>query len=141
MMQGNGSEASRDQSETLLLARDLQKSYGSRMALRGLSFSLKARRVMGFLGPNGAGKTTSIRILTTMLEPTSGHFLVDGISSEYPERIRHLIGVLPEGQGFPKHITGIDYLTYFGQLYGRTPSEAKTVGLALLKDVGMQHRG
>jgi len=141
MIQGNGSEASNVQSETLLVARDLQKSYGPRMALRGLSFSLKARRVMGFLGPNGAGKTTSIRILTTMLEPTAGHFLVDGISSEYPERIRRVIGVLPEGQGFPKHITGINYLTYFGQLYGRTASEARSVGLALLEDVGMQQRG
>jgi ABC-2 type transport system ATP-binding protein len=141
MMNSNGSKQSSPQSETLLLAESLQKSYGTRMALRNLSFTLKAGRVMGFLGPNGAGKTTSIRILTTMLEPTSGHFLVDGISSQYPERIRRVIGVLPEGLGFPKHVTGIEYLTYFGQLYGRSSRDAKTVGLALLKDVGMQQRG
>ncbi len=125
----------------ILVAQDLRKFYGSREALRGLSFSLQAGRVMGFLGPNGAGKTTSIRILTTMLEPTSGQFVVNGVSSYYPEKIRHMIGVLPEGQGFPKHVTGIDYLTYFGQLYGRTAAEARAVSLALLKDVGMQHRG
>ena len=76
-----------------------------------------------------------------MLEPTSGHFSVDGITSEYPEQIRRKIGVLPEGLGFPKHITGIEYLTYFGQLYGRPIADARTTGQALLKDVGMQHRG
>ena len=124
----------------ILLAQDLRKSYGSRQALKGLSFSLQAGRVLGFLGPNGAGKTTSIRILTTILEPSSGRFVVDGISSEYPEKIRHKIGVLPEGLGFPKQLTGTGYLTYFGQLYGRSAAEAKRIGLALLKDVGLQHR-
>jgi ABC-2 type transport system ATP-binding protein len=134
-------DATGSDSQTLLIAQDLKKSYGPRLALRGLSFSLKAGRVLGFLGPNGAGKTTSIRILTTMLEPTSGHFLVDGISSEYPEKIRRKIGVLPEHLGFPKQVTGVEYLTYFGQLYGRTASQARTNALALLKDVGMEQRG
>ena len=140
MIQSNDSKASSSQSETLLLAQDLRKSYGPRLALRGLSFSLQAGRVLGFLGPNGAGKTTAIRILTTILEPTAGRFVVDGISSEYPEKIRRKIGVLPEGLGFPKQLTGIGYLTYFGQLYGRTAAEARRIGLALLKDVGLQHR-
>ena len=84
----------------LLVAHDLRKAYGSRPALRGLSFSLRAGRVLGFLGPNGAGKTTAIRILTTILEPSSGHFVVDGIHSQYPEKIRRKIGVLPESLGF-----------------------------------------
>src|SRR4030095_10526767 len=110
-------------------------------ALQGLSFSLKAGRILGFLGPNGAGKTTSIRILTTMMEPESGHFTVNGISSEFPEKIRRIIGVLPENLGFPRQMTGIEYLTYFGQLYGRTAAEAKEYGLMLLEDVGLQQRG
>ena len=140
MIQSSDPQAGNSQSE-ILLAQDLRKSYGSRLALKGLSFSLKAGRVLGFLGPNGAGKTTSIRILTTILEPSSGRFVVDGISSEYPEKIRRKIGVLPEGLGFPKHLTGIGYLAYFGQLYGRSAAEAKRIGLTLLKDVGLQHRG
>ena len=140
MNQRNGSKAPNAQTE-ILLADGLRMVYTTRVALQGLSFSLKAGRVLGFLGPNGAGKTTSIRILTTMLEPTSGHFAVDGITSEYPEQIRRKIGVLPEGLGFPKHITGVEYLSYFGQLYGRSASEAKAVGQGLLKDVGMEHRG
>ncbi len=124
----------------VLLAEDLRKSYGPRLALQGLSFSLEAGRILGFLGPNGAGKTTSIRILTTILEPDGGHFAVDGISCEYPQEIRRRIGVLPEGYGLPKQITGIEYLTFFGQLYGRTAGEAKSYGLTLLEEVGMQKR-
>lgn len=124
----------------ILVAENLRKFYGDREALRGLSFSLQAGRVMGFLGPNGAGKTTSIRILTTMLEPSSGQFTVNGVSSHEPERIRHVIGVLPEGQGLPKHVTAMQYLIYFGQLYGRSAAEARAAGVELLKDVGMQHR-
>ena len=124
----------------VLVADGLRKSYGPRPALRGLSFILKAGRLLGFLGPNGAGKTTSIRILTTIMEPDAGHFTVDGISHEYPEKIRRRIGVLPETFGLPKQMTGIEYLTYFGQLYGRTASEAKATGLALLQEVGLKDR-
>jgi ABC-2 type transport system ATP-binding protein len=130
-----------DSQPDVLVAEGLRKSYGPRQALQGLSFSLKAGRVLGFLGPNGAGKTTSIRILTTIMEPESGSFTVDGISSKYPEEIRRRIGVLPENLGFPRQMTGIEYLVYFGQLYGRTAVEAKDYGMKLLEDVGLQQRG
>ena len=125
----------------VLMAENLRKSYGPRRALQGLSFSLKAGRILGFLGPNGAGKTTSIRILTTMMEPEAGRFVVDGISSDHPEEIRRRIGVLPENLGFPKQMTGIEYLTFFGQLYGRTTANAREYARTLLEDVGLQQRG
>jgi len=124
----------------ILVADNLQKQYGKRQALRGLSFSLKAGRVMGFLGPNGAGKTTAIRILTTILEADSGYFFVEGIGSEYPEKIRRRIGVLPESLGFPKQISAIDFLTYFGQLYGQPPANARRNAIALLEEVGLRQR-
>ncbi len=139
MMHTSDAPGSSSRSE-VLIAEDLQKSYGPRPALRGLSFSLKAGRILGFLGPNGAGKTTAIRILTTILEPDSGHFVVDGIGSDDPDRIRRRIGVLPESLGFPKHMTGIEFVTYFGRLYGRIPSDARATALALLEDVGLQQR-
>src|SRR3989337_97505 len=125
----------------ILVAEGLRKSYGPRRALQGLTFSLKAGRILGFLGPNGAGKTTSIRILTTMMEPEAGHFTIDGIGSEHPEQIRRRIGVLPENLGFPRQMTGFEYLVYYGQLYGRTAAEAKENALRLLEDVGLQQRG
>jgi len=125
----------------ILVAESLCKSYGPRQALRGLSFSLKRGRLLGFLGPNGAGKTTSIRILTTILDPESGRFVVDGIGSDQPERIRARIGVLPENLGFPRNMTGIEYLTFFGQLYGRGAKAARAHALLLLEDVGLAQRG
>jgi ABC-2 type transport system ATP-binding protein len=124
----------------ILVAEGLKKSYGPRKALRELTFSLKAGRILGFLGPNGAGKTTSIRILTTMMEPEAGHFVIDGISSEYPDQIRQRIGVLPESLGFPKQMTGLEYLIYYGQLYGRTATEATEKAHSLLGGVGLQQR-
>jgi ABC-2 type transport system ATP-binding protein len=124
----------------ILQAENLGKSYGPREALRGLTFSLQAGRILGFLGPNGAGKTTAIRILTTILEADTGHFVIDGIPSEYPEKIRHRIGVLPETLGFHKQMSGIECLIFFGRLYGQTYAQAKTNGEALLKDVGLDHR-
>ncbi|HLO30161.1 MAG TPA: ABC transporter ATP-binding protein [Anaerolineales bacterium] len=134
------SQRALDPQSEILMADNLQKSYGKRQALRGLSFSLRAGRVMGFLGPNGAGKTTAIRILTTILEADAGYFQVEGIGSEFAEKIRLRIGVLPESLGFPKQITAFDFLAYFGQLYGRSPQDAKRQAAALLEEVGLQQR-
>lgn len=128
------------QAADVLVAQELRKSYGPRPALRGLTFSLKAGRLLGFLGPNGAGKTTSIRILTTILRPDSGRFTVDGIGHEHPERIRRRIGVLPETFGLPKQMTAIEYVSFFGQLYGRSSKDARAHGLALLDEVGLGRR-
>src|SRR5262245_7292464 len=121
MVEQSGSSAesvSRAPEPAILVAQDLCRNYGTRQALRNLSFTLGPGRVLGFLGPNGAGKTTSIRILTTILEPSSGHFSVAGIDCKQPNEIRRRIGVLPENLGFPKQMTGLEYLTYFRRLYG-----------------------
>jgi ABC-2 type transport system ATP-binding protein len=126
---------------TVLVAQDLEKSYGPRKALKGLTFSLAAGRILGFLGPNGAGKTTAIRILTTIMEPDSGTFTVDGVDSRDPVEIRRRIGVLPESLGFHKHMTGIEWLTFFGRLYGRTAKDARANALKLLNEVGLGARG
>lgn len=124
----------------ILQAHELRKSYGPRVALHNLSFALQAGRILGFLGPNGAGKTTAIRILTTILEPTSGHFYVDGVNSQHPHEIRQKIGVLPESLGFSKQMTGIECLTFFGRMYGRSKADATSYGMELLKAVGLERR-
>lgn len=139
MPDNNHPKASRSETE-VLVARDLRKSYGQREALKGLSFSLNAGRILGFLGPNGAGKTTAIRILTTILEPDSGHFVVNGVGSDNPVELRRKIGVLPESLGFHKQMTGLECLIFFGRLYGRSAEQAKTTAIALLEEVGLDKR-
>ena len=125
----------------VLVAHDLQKRYPGTTVLQGLSFTLQAGRILGFLGPNGAGKTTAIRILTTIIEPTAGSFSIRGISSDNPNKIRQVIGVLPESNGAPEGMAGLDYLIYQGQLYGFSKSDAKIRGLALLDEVGLTGKG
>jgi ABC-2 type transport system ATP-binding protein len=75
-----------------------------------------------------------------MMEPDAGQFSIDGISSKHPEEIRRKIGVLPENLGFPRQMTGIEYLNYFGQLYGRSAASAREFSMSLLQDVGLQQR-
>ena len=127
-------------SPPILSAQNLRKSYNNIPALRGLTFALQAGHILGFLGPNGAGKTTAIRILTTIFESSSGEFSVDGVSSQYPAQIRRKIGVLPESLGFPKQMTAVEYLTYFGQHYGRSAATAKATATDLLAEVGLAQR-
>ena len=91
-------------------------------------------------GPNGAGKTTAIRILA-ILEPSAGHFTVDGITSDDPQAIRRRIGVLPESLGFHKHMTGLECLIYFGRLFRRPSAVARENALRLLKEMGLEARG
>ncbi len=127
-------------SSPILIAEGLSKSYDKRQALKELSFSLAAGRVLGFLGPNGAGKTTAMRILTTILEPSAGHFTIDGVRSDYPDTIRRRIGVLPESLGFPQHVMALEYLLYFGQLYGLSLPAARRNAHRLLAEVGLERR-
>ena len=125
----------------VLVAEGLSKSYGSATVLRDLTFTLPRGHVMGFLGPNGAGKTTSIRILTTIMQPTSGRFEIDGQDFRHPAKIRPLIGVLPETLGLPNQISGMEYLSYFTQLYGWKRAAARGRAGELLELVGLRTRG
>jgi len=118
----------------------LSKRYGARNALDGLTFAADAGDVIGLLGPNGAGKTTTIRLLTTILEPTSGTFTVAGVPGDEPDRIRQRIGVLPESAGYPGRQTGAEYLRYAARLFGQSRRGAHAVADRLLTDVGLGDR-
>ena len=102
----------------LLLAEGLRKSYGPRQALQGLSFSLKAGRVLGFLGPNGAGKTTTLEIIETLRKPTSGKVTVDGLDIEHSSwKVKSSIGVQLQDSGFYPDLTLVELLKMFAGLY------------------------
>jgi ABC-type multidrug transport system ATPase subunit/DNA-binding SARP family transcriptional activator len=121
-------------------AARLTKRFGTRTAVDELSFTARQGEVVGLLGPNGAGKTTAIRLLTTVLEPTSGKFFVAGIPSSQPAEIRRRVGALPESAGYPGHQTGREYLRYHARLFGLARADAARVADRLLTEVGLRER-
>lgn len=121
-------------------AMRLTKHYGGRSAVEGVSFDASQGEIVGLLGPNGAGKTTTIRLLTTVLEPTSGEFSIAGYPYTSATEIRRCVGVLPESSGYPSHQTGAEYLRFYARLYGLSRSQAHSVSAELLAAVGLAER-
>lgn len=106
----------------LVEARELQKRFRSFHAVKGVSFQCYGGEVFGLLGPNGAGKTTTIRMLTTILRPTSGTATIAGHDVvRNPEAVRAVIGVLPENTGIYGRLTAREVVRYTGRLYGVHP--------------------
>jgi len=125
---------------TTVEAVRLTKHYGVRSAVEDVSFTASQGEIVGLLGPNGAGKTTTIRLLTTVLVPTSGEFSIAGHPSTSASEIRRCIGVLPESSGYPAHQTGGEYLRFFARLYGLSRSKANSLAAELLATVGLEQR-
>ena len=91
-------------------------------AVDDVSFDCKAGRVFGLIGPNGAGKTTILRMIATMLRPTSGTIYVQNEdSAKYPEKIRENIGFLSNNTGLYDRLTAEEMIRYYADLYGISP--------------------
>jgi ABC-2 type transport system ATP-binding protein len=118
----------------------LTKRYGGRSAVEDVSFTASQGEIVGLLGPNGAGKTTTIRLLTTVLSPSSGEFSIAGHPSTAAGEIRRSVGVLPESSGYPAHQTGGEYLRFFARLYCLDRSAARAIAAELLTAVGLEDR-
>src|ERR1700694_2187416 len=90
-----------------LAVERLTKQFGERLAVNDVSFTVSAGEVFGFLGPNGAGKTTTVRMLGTLIAPTSGSAVVAGIllTPENGIEIRQRIAVMPENPGLYLRLT------------------------------------
>jgi len=95
----------------------LTKRYGALTAIHDLSFVLHPGEVLGLLGPNGSGKSTTVKILTGLLQPTSGHVRLDGedVAGDLP-RYKAAIGYVPEEPHLYTYLTGPEYLRLIGRL-------------------------
>ncbi len=112
---------------TVAIAVDrLCKSYDSHTAVDHLSFQVYAGEIFGLLGPNGAGKSTTLRTLITLLHPTSGSATVLGHDTvRDADRVRALIGYVPQERAIDRFLTGREHLELLGALY-HLPKEAAT---------------
>jgi sodium transport system ATP-binding protein len=92
---------------------------GRLVALGGISFDAKPGQVYGLLGPNGAGKTTALRILSTVLRPTSGTATINGLDVlRQPSQVRSQIGFMSANTAVYDRMTGWEMVEYFGRLHG-----------------------
>lgn len=111
-------------------------------ALTDVSFEVGPTQVVGLVGPNGAGKTTLFRIISTLLDATSGRVLVDGFDTTTdPAAVRERLGLILEGErGVYQRMTGLDNLEFFGVMQGMSREQARRRGSDLMERLGLAHR-
>lgn len=123
----------------ILELKNINKSFGEKEVLTGVSFKAEGGKAFGLLGRNGAGKTTSIRILMDVFPANSGEVLIDGKPINYS---KIGIGYLPEERGLYPKKTIIDQLTYFAELKGMSKKDAVKSVDYWLERLGMtEYRG
>ncbi len=102
-----------------LEVRHLNRFFGRLKAVDDVTFTAYPGQVMGFIGPNGAGKTTTMRILATLDTPTAGDAFVCGYSVvDDPDKVRGLLGFMPDNFGKYQNVNVVEYLDFFGRAYG-----------------------
>ena len=124
-------------SDNIIEVSDLHKTYGKNIvAVDGISFSVKKGEIFGFLGPNGAGKSTTIKILTTLLEKTSGEVKIDGLDVDNDQsHVRRIIGYSSQEVGVDNDLTARENLLLQCSFYHVPKEKAQTKVAELLQTV------
>ncbi|MCM3710098.1 ABC transporter ATP-binding protein [Sporosarcina luteola] len=121
--------------------KGLTKKYGQFTALDDLNLTLDEGTVFGFVGANGAGKSTTFLIVSTLLQPTSGDVIINGVSvREKPADIRKLIGYMPDFFGVYDQLKADEYLDFYGASYGIPEEDRKKLIPQLLELVNLSHK-
>jgi ABC-2 type transport system ATP-binding protein len=127
--------------EPAIAAEQLTKKFGAVAALDEFDLVVRPGTVHGLLGPNGAGKTTAIRVLTTLLRPTSGHARVAGHDvARHPDRVRERIGLVGQHAAVDEDLDGRQNLEMFGRLHHLGTRAARARALALLDGFGLPNK-
>lgn len=123
-------------------ARNLVKSFGDKMAVDDVSFSVPTGSVLGLLGPNGAGKTTTVRMMATLTRPTSGTGTVAGHDIlTHPREVRRSMGLTGQAATVDELLTGQENLQLIGSLYGLSPAYIKRASADLLERFSLTEAG
>jgi len=103
--------------EYILVVDNLWKSYGDKVAVKGVGFRVRKGEIFGLIGPNGAGKTTTLRIIATLIKPDKGAVWVKGVDAiKDPISARKHIGYLPEDAEVYPRLTGFEHLLFYARL-------------------------
>jgi len=127
---------------SLLVVDNLRKTYpGTRKtppvdAVRGISFSVERGEFFGLLGPNGAGKSTTIGCLSTLVRPTDGRILVDGVdTARASSDVKRHIAVVPQTRNLDSDLTVREILTFHGRYFGLPAAERESRATRLLEEL------
>ncbi len=122
----------------MIEAHALTKFFDTFLAVDRVTLEVPAGTVLALLGPNGAGKTTTVRMLTSILAPTSGWARVAGYNVvNEPEQVRAHVGVLTEQHGLYERMKAIEYLDFFGRVYRLDANERRRRALSLMERFGL----
>lgn len=125
-----------------VFARGLVKRFGDFAAVQGLDLSIPRGAFFAFLGPNGAGKSTTIAILTGIYGPDAGEVEILGVDARRaPLEIKGRVGVVPEELSLFERLTGRQYLTFCGRMYGLSGDEAASRAEELLTVTELAYKG
>jgi ABC-2 type transport system ATP-binding protein len=125
----------------IIEVQNLKKSFGDFEAVKGISFSVAKGERFAFLGPNGAGKSTTIKMLTTLLSPTSGSITVDGHDPvREPDAVRRSFGIVFQDPSLDDDLTAYENMDFHGILYGVPAATRRTRVAELLKFVELDDR-
>ena len=116
----------------MIRARDLVKKFGDLTAVKGISFEVQRGEIFAFLGPNGAGKTTTIKMLTTLLKPTSGSVELDGLDPVTQQNeARKRFGIVFQDPSLDDELTAYENMDFHGTLY-KVPRKLRQERIGLL---------
>ncbi|HLI06947.1 MAG TPA: ABC transporter ATP-binding protein [Ktedonobacteraceae bacterium] len=109
-----------------IVARDLVRTFGQKVAVNHLNLTVRRGEFFGFLGPNGAGKSTTIKMMVGQLRPTAGNVWVAGVDVwKDPIQARAVMGVLPEYLNLYERLTGREFLRFAGHMYGLPAADVR----------------
>lgn len=127
---------------TVIETKKLTRKFGSFTAVDSLDITIESGEAFALLGPNGAGKTTVIKMLTTLLPITSGEAFIGGFNVKtHPNKIRKIIGYVPQMISVDGSLTGIENLLLFAKLYDIPSRECKAKALEALEFMGLNDAG
>jgi len=125
----------------MIETKNLTKNYGNLTAVDDLNLTIQDGDIFGFIGPNGAGKTTTMRILVTLLEPTRGKAIINGLDvRKNGKKVRKMVGYMPDFMGVYDDLKVFEYLEFFAAAFGIERKKRKSIVEGVLELTDLQSK-